>query len=178
MTAFHDDRRALRGFTLIELMAAIAVLGILLSMAVPSFQSMLLRSRLTSQTSDLVADVLYARSEAAARGRWIVICPSSDGSTCSSTDWADGRVVFVDSDRDGARTSGEPLLRSVSLLSGTPTLTLSGFSTSYLAFNPYGGLAPSGNAGTVKICLPAFAEGRLVTIGANGRPSSTSATCP
>ena len=44
-----------RGFTLIELMVAILVLGILLGVAVPSFREAALSSRLTGYANDLVA---------------------------------------------------------------------------------------------------------------------------
>src|SRR5688572_11559184 len=45
---------AVRGFTLLELMAAIAVLGILLGIGVPAFREMLAANRLTSVANEMV----------------------------------------------------------------------------------------------------------------------------
>ena len=53
-----------RGFTLIELMVALLVLGILLGIGVPSFRDAALSSRVTGYANDMVASVQLARSEA------------------------------------------------------------------------------------------------------------------
>src|SRR5438874_13140870 len=84
------------GFTLIELMVVIAVSAILLAVAVPNFSSMLISTRLGSQANDLIADLRLARSEAATRGAWVVVCPSANGGTscsASAADWARGRMI-------------------------------------------------------------------------------------
>ena len=52
------------GFTLIELLMAIVVGGILLAIAVPSFQSFVLNDRDIGQVNSLVSSFNYARSEA------------------------------------------------------------------------------------------------------------------
>lgn len=53
-----------RGFTILELMIAVLVLTILLSVAVPSFQSSIKNSQLAAISNDFVTAVHYARSEA------------------------------------------------------------------------------------------------------------------
>ncbi|MEE2984075.1 MAG: prepilin-type N-terminal cleavage/methylation domain-containing protein, partial [Pseudomonadota bacterium] len=52
------------GFTIIELMVAIAVLGVLMGIRVPGMQSFLQNSRLTSQINLLSTSLAIARSEA------------------------------------------------------------------------------------------------------------------
>jgi type IV fimbrial biogenesis protein FimT len=60
-----------RGLTLVELMVALAVVGVLLVIAVPSFYDFILVQRLKSINAQLVTDLQYARSEAAARSEVI-----------------------------------------------------------------------------------------------------------
>lgn len=77
-----------RGFTLVELMTAIAVMAILAAIAVPSFNTFINDSRLASQANELIGTLQYARSEAIRRNRKVTVCPSSNGSSClTSTTW-------------------------------------------------------------------------------------------
>lgn len=57
-----------RGFTLIELMVAIAVLAILLTLAAPSVQKIIRDSRVTSQTNEVIALINLTRNQAIREG--------------------------------------------------------------------------------------------------------------
>lgn len=93
----------MRGFTLVELVIAILVLAILASLALPSFQSSLRSSRLSSSTNQLMAALNLARSEAIKNTSGAGVCSSSDGLTCAGvTDWSMGWLVW--SDRPNAAT--------------------------------------------------------------------------
>lgn len=56
-----------RGFTLIELVVTVAVLGILTTMALPSFRSFLASQRIKTASFDLMSMITIARSEAIKR---------------------------------------------------------------------------------------------------------------
>jgi type IV fimbrial biogenesis protein FimT len=75
----HPGRR-LQGLTLIELMVGLAICAILVSLAVPSFQSYLQRNRLKSAVQGLDLDLREARYEAARRGQPLHLAyrPGSD----------------------------------------------------------------------------------------------------
>lgn len=81
------------GFTLIELVITIALLGILVAWAVPNIRTFIKNARIVSVTNELVADIGLARQEAQRRGRTVQICASNDGTTCSGTDWLDGWII-------------------------------------------------------------------------------------
>ncbi|GAB4036673.1 MAG: hypothetical protein Fur0014_03530 [Rubrivivax sp.] len=63
-------RRA-RGLTVTELMVTIVVAALLLTLAVPSLRDFILMQRLRSINAQLVTDLQYARSEAAARNQYV-----------------------------------------------------------------------------------------------------------
>ena len=56
------------GLTLVELMVALAVAAVLLTLAAPSFRDLILMQRLKSIHAQLVTDLQYARSEAVSSG--------------------------------------------------------------------------------------------------------------
>jgi type IV fimbrial biogenesis protein FimT len=99
------------GFTLIELMVAVAIAAILLAVAMPNFSETLKASRTSSQIRELASGLSIARSEAVARGREVLMCPSSDQATCSGT-WSQGWIICSNPDEsDDCDDAGDELLR-------------------------------------------------------------------
>jgi type IV fimbrial biogenesis protein FimT len=94
------------GFTLVELMVTIVLVGILLGIGVPSFRDFIRNSRMTSAANDLLADLNLARSESVKRRVPVTLCKSANGSACdtSATSSFSRWIVFVD-DVDAAATN-------------------------------------------------------------------------
>ena len=91
-----------RGFTLIELMVVIIIAAILLTIAVPSFSSLIKRNNVDSLQSKLSSALSTARTEAASRNRIITICGSNAAQDACGTDWSQGWIIFEDSGTTGA----------------------------------------------------------------------------
>jgi type IV fimbrial biogenesis protein FimT len=96
----------LSGFTLMELMITLSVLAIIVTIAVPSFTTMVSNNRLTAQHNELVTALTIARSEALKRGTTVTVCASDDEAGCNSSNWEDGWIVFSDYDADRAVDAG------------------------------------------------------------------------
>lgn len=94
--------RAVSGFTLIELIVAIAVLAIMIALAVPSFTSLINGNRLTANANELVASVQLAKMESLRRNLRVAVCESNDGATCTDGDEWGQWITIADSDRNGA----------------------------------------------------------------------------
>lgn len=78
-------RRSSAGLTLAELMVVIAVAAVLLTLGVPGFRDFILMQRLKGINAQLVTDLQFARSEAAARNQWArVAFRADDTMTCYS----------------------------------------------------------------------------------------------
>lgn len=163
--------RRSHGFTLVELMVTIVVLGVLLAVAVPSFQSMIRRNAVASASNSLLADVSYARTEALTRGNVVSICPSSNGSSCtdSGADYESGWLVYTYTAGHGvvatAYDDGDAsniLLRAVG---ERESVSLTANSSDIVSFGPQGQLRPAGTTIAFDTCYRSH--------GATGAGTST-----
>ncbi|MGJ0515944.1 MAG: GspH/FimT family pseudopilin [Methylomicrobium sp.] len=66
-------KQKMAGFTLIEALVVIAIIGILAALGVPSFQDMLERNRLKQVVESLKSDLQFARSEAIKHSEDVIV---------------------------------------------------------------------------------------------------------
>lgn len=145
------------GFTLVELITVMAIVGILAALAGPSFSEMIARQRLRTGAFDLVGDLLLARSEAIKRGENVTVTPG--------TTWADGWTV----DTAGAvRVSQRGAL-------GTGITSPSGATA--VTFNRDG---RSAGTSAIELSSPKTDDSaaRCVTVQPSGRAGASKGKCP
>ncbi len=90
--------RRQHAFTLVELLIAVAIAAVVLTLAGPSLRDFILLQRLKSISASLVTDMQYARSEAVSRGRnvWVYFkLPSSAQPMSCYTLYTDSNAVNV-----------------------------------------------------------------------------------
>jgi type IV fimbrial biogenesis protein FimT len=113
-----------RGITLVELLVAISIVAILLSIAVPSYQYVTNANRIAAEANGLMGDLQYTRAQAIKEGGTVTICSSSDGASCSgSSSWQRGWIVFSDPNGNATADPGEPVLRRQPAFYASDTFT-------------------------------------------------------
>lgn len=150
------------GFTLVELLVTVAILGILLAVGIPSFQGLILNSRMTTQANEFLTILNYTRSEAIKRNTRVTVCKSSNGTTCAisasteaTASWRTGWIVFVDGGTAGILDGGDSILRVQGALSGGGDLMGNANVINYVSYvaNGHSQLANGGmQGGTFSLC--------------------------
>ncbi|HWX26265.1 MAG TPA: GspH/FimT family pseudopilin [Steroidobacteraceae bacterium] len=89
----------LSGFTLVEVLIAMTVVAILLTIGIPSFRYVTNSNRIAAEINGLLGDMQFARAEAIKEGLPVTVCVSADGANCSGVNvntWQNGWIVFSD----------------------------------------------------------------------------------
>ena len=148
----HVTLRGERGFTLIEFMVAVLIVGLLSGIAAPALKPMIATQRVKTATFDLFAALTFARSEAIKRNSVVTIAPRG-GNFSNGYDVDTGGLV----------------LRSQL---GSSAVTIDAPAGIALAFNGYGRLT---TAGAYQLELSSAQNSalskRCLIISPTGRPS-------
>jgi type IV fimbrial biogenesis protein FimT len=160
------------GFTLIELMVAVAMIAILSAVAAPSFSEMMMRSAVRSASSDLGSDINLARAEAIRVGGRVSVCPrASPTAMACGSEWSRGWLVFREAGASNIGTfeGADRLLREHGAIHRDLTLSRT-TGAGAITFTPSGALQPDGGVTTARLALRApHQKGRDLEVSVIGR---------
>jgi type IV fimbrial biogenesis protein FimT len=171
-------RKTQHGFTLPELLTAIAIVGILAAITVPTLRQFSANTRTAAANNSLISALAIARSEALRRSTPVTVCSSADAATCAnSTNWATGWIAYADVNANGAfDAASDQLLQAWSAPSGNVSVS----STANLLTYNTRGMMNLGAAITFKTwvqgCRGLNQTQVVVTVG--GSPQNTHIACP
>jgi len=107
-----------QGFSLVELVIALAVAGILLGVAAPNFSDAMRNSKQIVEVNELMGALRFARSEAIKRSTRTAVCAREDNGTCGA-DWSNGYITFIDNGATrGVIDADEQILRVAQAVDG------------------------------------------------------------
>ncbi len=161
------------GFTIIELLLTVTIAGVLLGIALPSFQNQIKNNCLTNNVNALVTSLQLARSEATKRRQSVFVSASNAGD--SDNEWGLGWTVWQDADGDSNLDAGEEI-RVVALTCEVTTMDETADDV-VLIYRPTGFID---DVATFNVCDNRTAEtGRQLSISITGRPNvNSSFICP
>jgi len=168
-----------KGFTLIELMIAVGLTGLLLSMAVPALDIFVSNARQTGAINDFVSTIHQARSTAVTTNARVTICPSAGGANCEAVGWNNGWIAFSDRDGDRNVDNDETIFATMGSVD-TLTLQSAEFGT-FMMYRPNGRVvnaALNGSAGAMVFCDnrgPSHAKVMIIDLSGRPRLSKTMA---
>lgn len=158
VTAAAPPVRRQVGFTLVELMIAVAVLVILTALAAPAFSTMIANQRLKSGASDLFTALIRARSEAIKRNTEVTLAPLTTGQ------WQQGWRIANPGDANLTLEQHGALANA----------TVSGPAS--VVYLPSGRVKGSA-APAFELSVAGSAQQRCVRVDLSGRPNQTLQEC-
>lgn len=165
-----DFHARLRGFSLFEILAALAVMMILLSSALPSWRDMVRSNAVKAAAAEWMSTVQQARAESLRRGVALSVIP------VQADDWSPGWMILRDVNGNGKRDQDEePILRYGPMPAGVRVEMA--FGQNQLRFEPTGRPGQAGN-----LQLSAGDKRRKIIVNLLGRarlcnPDEAGANC-
>jgi type IV fimbrial biogenesis protein FimT len=127
-------------FTLLELLLTISIIGLLLSIAIPSYQNIINCTHADATLLQLYKAVQLARSEAIKRRCFVTLCPTKDYIHCiNDRNWNIGYMIFIDPNENGIPFNKNQIIKQFMPITKEAKLLWKGFrSDNILQMTPLG----------------------------------------
>ena len=176
----HSGKK--NGYSLSELLVVVALLGIVLSIAVPALSSATVGMQRSSLVNSYFAGLLFTRSEAAKRRVRVVMCKASSFAACSpSGTWDQGWLIFHDANNNALLDAGEAVLQYQQGFPAGWSMTGNLHVSRYISYTPTGDAKLTSGAmqiGTLTLCKRSAGtiEASQIVISSSGRPRTRKVT--
>lgn len=151
-------KNAQPGFTLVELLLTVAILGILMGLAAPSFVDIIKSQKVKAMSTDIQLALVLARSEAIKRNRNVTLAPNT------ANTWTSGWTI-ADPDNAGS---------NIGVRSSFTGLTVTG--PGNVVYQSSGRISGS-TVPAFDISAPGSSAYKCVTVDLGGRPYVKAAAC-
>lgn len=136
------------GFSLLELLMVITLIGIVITMSYPSYCNLFVATRSDILQKQLLTELRMAKHLAQAIGKSVTICPKLNNS-CGN-DWNQGQIIFIDNYANGKIENKNQIIFQFSKKLTGNLLFYSARKLNYISFNP---LEDNNNNGTFSFNL-------------------------
>jgi type IV fimbrial biogenesis protein FimT len=171
------------GMTLIELLVALAIVGVVLSTSLPNWGGFLAEREQRNLAEALTQTLMHARSEAIKRGTRVDVCPGA-GNACATdpVGWESGWIVFADNDRNGNRGIAEPVIAREPPTSRGVTIRGNRPVADYVSYTSLGQARRIDGAlqmGTFTVCRTGLSARKVILAGSGRvRIADSTEACP
>ncbi|WP_456418112.1 GspH/FimT family pseudopilin [Thiolapillus sp.] len=159
-----------KGFTLVELVIAIAIIGILTSLAAPAFNSIRAKNAMAGNINLFLSQLHLARSSAVTREQRITLCPANNPNECNNDHkaWQNGYLIFQDDNNNRQRDTSEEIISYQEKADTAVRISSSSRHRNRITFLPLGRAWFSNT--TVRFCHEKHPElNRTIIVSNNGR---------
>jgi len=170
-----------RGFTILELVIIVAILGITAAFAAPGMMTIISNNRISSDVNDFVAALQFAKTESATRISPVTICKmNATANGCDGGgDWQKGWIVFADVNADRKVDADDEILLKHEALDNRITFRGTAQVKDFITYQP-SGMSSVTSAQVLIMCddrgFIDAARGVLVTITGRGSVMKASDT--